>query len=726
VAQLYEVAGLIASGELSTVYRVRHIHGMEFAMRVLNAQLMSVGGATREMIERAERWLALAPHPNIAVCYQVQSVTGQPLIIAELVEGPTLRMWADGGAVDRVDEAVELALQVCRALQHAHRYGIAHGACTPENIRIAAGGVAKVMDFGVPLTNDQVGTAAGGVRGSDTVALAHLMRAAPYVAPECWHRPGAVAAAADVFALGACLWELFAGTPPYDSTATVTPQRLPAFGSETSAALRRLEPLLQRCVAWDVADRPTSMEEVTEGLSRIVAPAAPNAAPRTEPPVNEADQLNARAVTALYGERVGDAQEAWAAALHADPAHLDAFFNQAIAQWRHGSITDAELLRRIEAHGAGHIERWIADWLTGIVHLERGDIDAAQAVLERAHERQPGQTAPAQVLERVRLHRADATPSVVAVDGLGIISAVDVSGDGSLAVIGDSAGATIWDVREGACLQSLVGHEGGVSAAALSADGRAVATGGQDGTIRVWDVATGTCQRVFSPAAGQITSVSVSGDGELLLWTASHEASAGSAIQLWSVRSGNAVQEFTGQTAPIRSAMLSSDGRHAVSGGDDHAIRLWDIRSGKSRAIDGHTHPLSGVCLSADNALIVSASWDKTVRLWDRRTARCLRILSGHDTSVAAVSLTADGAWGASGDLNGVVCLWELPTGRCLRTIRAHTAPITDIAISAGGHRIISAGLDRSMRAWNTSPDAREPYVLRVDTQEGPRSMRRV
>jgi WD40 repeat protein len=76
--------------------------------------------------------------------------------------------------------------------------------------------------------------------------------------------------------------------------------------------------------------------------------------------------------------------------------------------------------------------------------------------------------------------------------------------------------------------------------------------------------------------------------------------------------------------------------------------------------------------------------------------------------------MSADMVWAASGDLNGTLRLWEVTTGRCLRTIAAHGGPVTAVAISAGGDRIVSGSLDGTVRAWNTSPELREPYRLRV------------
>ncbi|HEX7407464.1 MAG TPA: protein kinase [Candidatus Binatia bacterium] len=725
VAETYDVLRVIAEGDISTIYLVWHRHwNIEIALRVPNAQLLSIAGTLGPFVARAEQWIALGLHPNIVPCYHVHSLHGVPLILAEFVEGVTLRAWLAGDPQDRLRQGLDVAIQVCHALEHAHGRGVAHGACTPEHIMIARGSVAKLLNFGLPLSGapntPPAAPRAAGSEGEidERYALAALMREAPYVAPERWQQPTAPALTGDVFALGVCLWELFGGARPYDSTATETQPAMRELRLGQDDARTRLATLSQRCVAWDAASRPSDVAEIRDQLSTIYAMLFRETPVSRLPESTEADRLNAAAVNSLYSGRLADAEQAWEAALELDPGHLDSLFNRAVAHWRQGTITDEALTQHLEKIALPPTESWKVRWLIGLTHLERGDLGSAEAFLEQAWRQGPGVVEVTQALERVQFRRQSMEHPALVVEHFGFVSAVDLSAAGkiALAASGDAV-VMVWDLASGKRLQALEGHDGGVTAAVLSADGQAAFTGGDDGTIRVWDVATGACRHVFAVELGRVVSLSVSPDGSLLLSAANRGSEQTEALpmQLWDIHSGECRRVFGRHAGTIKSVFLSVDGRYAVSGGDDHLIRLWDVEFGHCvKTFAGHDHFVSGVCLSPDGGLILSASWDKTLRLWNRLTGRCLRVFSGHSASVAAACLSADAVWAASGGWDGTVRLWEVATGRCLRTIHAHQGLVTAVALSANGDRVLSGSWDGTIRSWDISPELREACRLRT------------
>ena len=725
IGDTYDVLRLVATCDIGSVYLVRHRQwNMDLALRVPDPQLVSTPGARQQVTDRAEHWIALGVHPNIVSCFHLYSLDGVPLILTEFVEGGTLREWLAGEQEDRLRHGLEMAIQVCHALEHAHARGIAHGACTPDSILIAPGGVPKLVDFGLLLsgTSPAAPTALRGTRSARDVSEAHaltaMLRAAPYVAPERWRQPTVIAPSGDVFALGVCLWEVFGGVRPYVSTSGDAPPANPELHLDEGHARRRLAVLLQRCVAWDAAGRPSGIKEIRDEFSAIYEMAYRQAHAGVSPEVTEADRLNAAAVTAIGSGNSAAAERAWEAALELDPQHLDSLFNRTVTHWRQGTITDEALTQLLEGAVLPASESWKRRWLLGLAHLERGDLASAEASLQEALRERPGAIEVLQGLERVRLCSRNRQPAALAGQHSGLISAADVSADGRIAVAAcDDATATVWEVPTGRCLQILKGHRGGVAAAVLSADARAVLTGGDDGTIRVWDVATAACQRVFAGESGRIASLALSADGHWLLWAAqkSSEHTEGLTMQLWDTRSGECLRVFEGHTAAIKSVFLSADGRYALCGGDDYLIRLWDVETGSCvKSFSGHTHSVSAVRMSTDGELILSASWDTTLRLWDRHSGRCLRVFSGHRALVAATSLSANAVWAASGGWDGTVRLWEVATGRCLRTIDAPDGLVTAAAISANGDRLVSGSWNGILRSWDVSPEAREACRLQT------------
>jgi len=110
------------------------------------------------------------------------------------------------------------------------------------------------------------------------------------------------------------------------------------------------------------------------------------------------------------------------------------------------------------------------------------------------------------------------------------------------------------------------------------------------------------------------------------------------------------IQVLTGGTTAASSVALSAEGRTAVSGGADGAVRVWDVATGWCHAtLQGHTDDIHGVAVSADGRIAVSASSDKTVRVWDLATEQCCATLRGHALPVRSVGLSADGRIAVSG-----------------------------------------------------------------------------
>ena len=280
----YEILSLVGSGGMGEVYRARDPKlKRDVAIKVLPDSL----ARDPERLARFEReahLLAALNHPHIAHIHGIEDSSGEPALVMELVEGPTLADRIAQGPIP-LDEALPIARQIADALEAAHEQGIVHRDLKPANIKVRDDGTVKVLDFGLAKAFDPGGSSAAGATISPTLSI-HATQAgiilgtAAYMAPE-QARGKSVDKRADIWAFGCVLYEMLTGRRPFDgddisiTLAAVLKadpdwQALPLV---TPAAVRRL---LTRCLRKDPKDRLQAIGdariEIGELLSGVMEP----------------------------------------------------------------------------------------------------------------------------------------------------------------------------------------------------------------------------------------------------------------------------------------------------------------------------------------------------------------------------------------------------------------------------------------------------------------------
>jgi eukaryotic-like serine/threonine-protein kinase len=226
--------------------------------------------ATDELLQerffREARMAAALSHPNLVAVYDVGDEDGLPYIVMEFVDGETLAELMGREGPLSPDRAVDLLLQVCAGLEHAHAAGLVHRDIKPQNVLVRRDGVVKIADFGIART----------MQATQLTQVGTVLGTAAYLAPEqASGEP--VTAAADIYALGAVAYELLSGRTPYrfeTLTELIVKQQEPPPPLERSP---ELDAVVRRCLAYKPEDRPQS----AAALARELAAASPE--PPTEP-----------------------------------------------------------------------------------------------------------------------------------------------------------------------------------------------------------------------------------------------------------------------------------------------------------------------------------------------------------------------------------------------------------------------------------------------------------
>jgi sterol desaturase/sphingolipid hydroxylase (fatty acid hydroxylase superfamily) len=242
----------------------------------------------------------------------------------------------------------------------------------------------------------------------------------------------------------------------------------------------------------------------------------------------------------------------------------------------------------------------------------------------------------------------------------------------------------------------LSGHTAAVLAVAVSADGRRIVSGSEDGTVKVWDAVTAREQLNLKGHARAVRGVAITADGQTIV-TGSRDRT----VKVWDAQTGREKHTLEGHTGEVLGVAVSADGRTVVSAGVDFTAKVWDAQAGEEkRTLTGPPGAVLGVAVSADGRTVVSANCE-TAKVWDAQTGRELHTLSGHRDLVYSVAISPDGQRIVSGSVDGTVKVWDAATGLEQLILTGHAGPVYSVAISPDGNRIVSGGEDKTVKVWD-------------------------
>ena len=294
----YQVNHFLGEGGKKKVYLAHDtLLDREVAFALIKTEGMDEAGRSRIQRE-AQAMGRLGSHSHIVTVFDLGQEADQPYMVTELMSGGDVESViekADGHRIS-LDQAIKIAQETCRGLEFAHGRGIVHRDLKPGNVWLTQDGIAKIGDFGLAVALDRSRLTTEGM----------MVGTVSYMPPE-QAMGGEVTPQSDLYSLGAMLYEMVAGRPPFlgdDSVAIIgqhinTPPVAPTW--HNGQCPRSLDALILRLLAKDPSERPESASDVLSALDAIDLNADVGA--MHESPLQEAHALDSLAGGVFVGRQ---------------------------------------------------------------------------------------------------------------------------------------------------------------------------------------------------------------------------------------------------------------------------------------------------------------------------------------------------------------------------------------------------------------------------------------
>ncbi|MDZ4817522.1 MAG: protein kinase [Planctomycetota bacterium] len=737
----YELLEVIGEGGVGVVYAARQAS----IDRTVAIKMLKPSGAISN--EQREKFLSEAvvtgdlDHPNIVPIYDLGTNEGGALFYSmKRVQGTP---WISVLNKKLIPENLEILMKVADAVGFAHSRGVIHRDLKPENVMLGDFGEVLVMDWGLAMSTAEF-------RKAGSITQSGSMGGTPaYMAPEMATGPiGLVTAAADVYLLGAILYEIITGQPPHTGKNVMNCLFAAARNDiQPTTQSGELLEIAMKAMSTNPADRYTSSREfqmtIREYQSHSESITLSN---RAEEDLEEATRSedyqsysralfgfqeaaalwdgNTRAVSGISDTKLayaktaiskGDFDLAGSLLDSADPAHTVVLRQVTDAQ-RERNLRQQRLrnAKRIMLSLAAAILVLITGALLWVSHLKGvADNEAEIANQQRAKAMSAEKEAVKQKqnaedqTEEAKVQRNEALFATKRAEKAKT-EAEDAQRAAEKAKLAEEYEAYI--ARIGLAAAKVDENAFGEVETLLNECGV---------NLRHWEwgrlkYLCGRALRSFT-ATGPIDAVALSADGKRFVsggWDGT--------VRIWnSEQADKPLKEIPYGGLYVHSVAYSPDGRSVAAGGNDQAggyIKIFDVETGDlKKAMKGHTDTVVSLAFSKDGSRLLSGSWDNTARLWDVAEGTELRNFGGHSSWVWSAAFSPDEKQIVTASQDGTCIVRDIdstadPLKQPPAQFTGHQGPVYTAAFSPDGEYVASGGYDKQILVWRKNEARPFPF----------------
>jgi len=664
----FEIIDVLGRGGMGVVYRARDLRLQRTVALKMILAGPNAGSRERERFQKEAEFLAQLQHPNIVRIYEVGEHHQQPFLSIEYVSGGSL---VEGlGDMPRPSrEAVKLVGKLARAIQAAHLINIVHRDLKPANILLTPNKEPKITDFGL----------AKGLQEDSHSLTGAIVGTPGYMAPEQTGRCGeAVGPYTDVYGLGAILYYLLTGHPPFESDSVLDTVRKvleqePVPPRRFSGVDSDLEALTLKCLEKDPKKRYASAQELSDDLDRYA---------RGEP-------ISARPIGPLGRSWRWCKRKPGKAALVA--MVLVVLFAVPLSVY---GLVMAEREANLSKQ-----RTYVSDMRDAQSEWESTNLEDLTELLashESEHELVAFEWGYWSSLCKSELRTL--------VDGEGRVGTVVFLANGKrLASAGEAGNVKLWDVGSGKLVHSFAGHEERIVSLALCPIGDRLASASNDKTVRQWSIETRTSIGEPKEHDSFVNCVTYDEKGKRIAsgcWSGT--------VLIWDAETGETYQSLIAHQGIVTGVAFSPDGNLLATCGDDNKVKIWNASTGNleqtlpGTSVDGLIVFFTDVTFSPDGSRLAAASRDHTVKVWDLETHELVLTLYGHTDLVAKIEFSRDGRRLVSGSGDKTVRTWNAKTGAPLLTLKGHVGGgVSDVAFDPQGLMLVSSSDDGTIKIWD-------------------------